>query len=113
VGGFEAAIISKISPALDPLFTLNGCPIMSVTCTAAVIPPIAPPVSPTAILIEEFTAAAAETPFLGVGLSTTVRQEIANVIRPSLITLIPLTLSFIPDTQDPEELLPNISQRDN
>jgi filamentous hemagglutinin family protein len=88
--GFAAAIASRITPAFSPNYLLNTCPIMSVTCTTAITTITVPVVAGT--IFEKYTD---------------------TFLRPDLITLDLLTLAVAPDPNDPEELLPNISRRDN
>ena len=76
--GFVAAQRSFINPNFNPRYTLNDCPIQSVSCTS-----VASFLSPKSFLRTQ--------PFLTLNL---------------------LTLAAAPDPDDPELLLPNISDRD-
>jgi hypothetical protein len=93
--GFAAAIASKITPAFSTSYLLNNCPIMSVTCTTAITNP------------------GTTTIDIPVVAGTIFEKYTDTFLRPDLITLDLLTLAVAPDPNDPEELLPNISRRDN
>ena len=80
---FDAAIVSRISPRVDTVYTLNGCAIQAASCT------------PDA---QTLTSIAAST--------------IASTIRPDILVLDVLDLSVTRDRDDPTLVLPNISDRD-
>ena len=88
IGGTAAAPISSISPVFDFAYQINGCAIMAVTCGGGGVPP-------------------------GVFTPASTIFNPATFLRPDLITLDLLTLTVAPDPADPDELLPNISRRDN
>ncbi len=86
--GTDAAQISQISPQVSEVYTLNGCSIAAVTCTAS------------NSVISSLTA------------SITASLQASSVIRPDILTLDVLDLSVTRDRDDPTLQLPNISDRD-
>jgi filamentous hemagglutinin family protein len=99
-GGFPAAIASRISPDFNTQYLLNGCPIMSVSCTTTVNTPLLPRTGLASTIFSQTALNAAE-------------NAAAASLHAYLLTLDLFTLSLAPDPQDPDELLPNISRRDN
>ena len=80
--------MSQISPQVSAVYTLNGCSIAAVTCTA------------TDSLISSLTA------------SITTSLQASSLIRPDILALDVLDLSVTRDRDDPTLQLPNISDRD-
>ena len=82
--GFDAAEVSRISPQVSQIYTLNNCAIGASSCSAqdAVISSLA------------------------------ASLQASSVIRPDILTLDVLDLSVTRDRDDPTLLLPNISDRD-
>ena len=81
--GFDAAQVAQISPSVNGLYTLNGCAIGSAGCSA-----------------DSLT------------ITSVAAGIIASVARPDILVLDVLDLSITRDRDDPELLLPNISDRD-
>ncbi len=84
IGGTTAAQISRISPQVSDVYTLNGCAIQAVSCSST-------------------------TTFLSTILANIT---IASLLRPDELVLDVLDLSTTRDRDDPTLLLPNISNRD-
>ena len=87
--GFDAAIASRIAPAFNVDYTMNGCAIASVTCTVQAIERIFEP----DLIRVDFP------PF-------------ESALRPDLFTADLLQLDITRDPTDPSLALPNISDRD-
>ncbi len=83
--GTDAAQVSSISPQVSAVYTLNGCSIAAVTCTA-------------------------QTSVLTSTIATSLQAS--SLIRPDILTLDVLDLSVTRDRDDPTLQLPNISDRD-
>ena len=80
---FTAAEIARISPAVNPAYTLNGCTIQAAGCSADAL-----------------------------SINTIASLLIASIVRPDILALDVLDLSVTRDRDDPTILLPNISNRD-
>ena len=86
--GFDAAEVSRISPQVDQIYTLNNCAIGASSCSSQ------------NSLVSTLTA------------SAQAGAQASSVIRPDILSLDVLDLSVTRDRDDPTLLLPNISDRD-
>ncbi len=105
-GGFPAAEISRIGQ-FDVRYQLNGCPIEAASCL-----PLTPTPTPTQ------TPAPTSTPtpvnLLQQDVDGSLILPTKSRLRPELLALdpFPLTLGVVQDLDDPDFLLPNVSDRD-
>lgn len=100
-GGAAAAAVSRIGQ-FNVLYQLNGCPIEAASCL-----PLAPPQPPS-------QPAEPVVNLQEVDLDGSLIEPMRDRVRPELLTLdpFPLILGVAQDLDDPEFLLPNISDRD-
>ncbi len=101
-GGFAAAEVSRIGQ-FDVHYQFNGCPIEATSCSTPIPPPTpAPTPTPTPVNL------------LQQNMDGSLILPTKSRLRPALLTLdpFPLALGIVQDLDDPDFLLPNVSDRD-
>ncbi len=101
--GGQAATISTISPAISAAYQLNGCTIAT-SCTVQVVPP--PPSTPTTTPPEKLLYISSLAP------KAFYESTLGDIFVPNFFVTDLITIGVARDPNDPDLILPNISDRD-